>query len=426
MSNMILTGTIHWHLLKEDLEEHIPNEMSFYLNQVLERLTNYYDTNREVIVPKKPKLSLVWVKSDLITVEACLDRTWEMLNSGYWKDVPINYRYCYSLCSIFLSLLMEISLSLEEDNAKSTFEFKRIMQQIDKGILLGAPLPRSPNLLTNAASKFNKHFAKNIELPGFSQDNKLDVDVEDPCTTLYLGFSAVNRLVKPSMEKFFCDAFRPKVPVLMEGCLSHWRALHLWKDAEYLEKIAGHRTVPIEIGSKYTEDDWSQSLVTFSEFLKTHITKKNERVGYLAQHQLFDQIPELKNDFAVPEYCSFSDKEDGEEFPDINAWFGPSGTVSPLHYDPKNNFLTQVIGYKRVVLYSPGDSPKLYPYETRLLCNTARVDPYNPNFEEYPDFQHAKGYMCYLKPGEMLYIPPKWWHHVTSLSPSFSISFWWE
>lgn len=33
--------------------------------------------------------------------------------------------------------------------------------------------------------------------------------------------------------------------------------------------------------------------------------------------------------------------------------------------------------------------------------------------------------MCYLGPGEMLYIPPNWWHHVTALTPSFSVSFWW-
>jgi len=48
----------------------------------------------------------------------------------------------------------------------------------------------------------------------------------------------------------------------------------------------------------------------------------------------------LKDDIRVPEYCYLADV-DGEE-PDINAWLGPKGTVSPTHYDPKNNFLAQV------------------------------------------------------------------------------------
>lgn len=33
---------------------------------------------------------------------------------------------------------------------------------------------------------------------------------------------------------------------------------------------------------------------------------------------------------------------------------------------------------------------------------------------------------CILEEGEMLYIPPKWWHYVRSLTTSFSVSFWWS
>lgn len=41
-----------------------------------------------------------WISTSITRVEACLDRTWEALNSGYWKDVPIEYRYCYSICVV--------------------------------------------------------------------------------------------------------------------------------------------------------------------------------------------------------------------------------------------------------------------------------------------------------------------------------------
>ena len=103
-----------------------------------------------------------------------------------------------------------------------------------------------------------------------------------------------------------------------------------------------------------------------------------------------------------------------------------TGLPSPNYFHKyKKQVSLQVFGWKRVILYRPEDTPNLYSFETRLLSNTAQVDPINPDYEKWPNLRKAKGSMCYLGPGDMLFIPPRWWHHVESLTPSFSISFWW-
>ena len=66
-------------------------------------------------------------------------------------------------------------------------------------------------------------------------------------------------------------------------------------------------------------------------------------------HCIFHKIPHLKEDITIPDYCCLTTSrsdDDDDENPGvkINTWFGPAGTVSPLHYDPEHNLLSQVCG----------------------------------------------------------------------------------
>ena len=98
------------------------------------------------------------------------------------------------------------------------------------------------------------------------------------------------------------------------------------------------------------------------------------------------------------------------------------------------------MGTKYIKLYSHEESSYLYPHEG-MLTNTSQVSKFeevlyvvtvliqvdveNPNLSKFPLFSNAKYTECILSAGKMLYIPPKCWHYVRSLSVSFSVSFWW-
>lgn len=221
---------------------------------------------------------------------------------------------------------------------------------------------------------------------------------------------------------FRSNYYKNQKPILIKNSMDHWPALEKWKDMDYLIAKAGSRTVPIELGSQYTSENWSQNLIKFEDFVRNYVLKNikdSEDVAYLAQHDLFDQIPELKNDICQPEYIL-------DKSPRIKAWFGPKGTVSPLHTDPTHNLLCQILGSKKIILASPEDTEKLYPHEHFMLNNTSQIDAENLDYNKFPLCKEVKFYSIILQHGDILYIPPKWWHHVRSLSPSFSISYWFE
>ncbi|KAL9627714.1 MAG: hypothetical protein Q9164_007516, partial [Protoblastenia rupestris] len=264
----------------------------------------------------------------------------------------------------------------------------------------------------------------------------------------------ITRRFALSMEQF-ARYLSTGEPLVITDAIAHWPAFHErpWKSPEYLLKktFGGRRLIPVELGRSYTDAGWGQSIITFKEFINRYMLRSDneggaEDIAYLAQHDLFAQIPSLRNDISVPDYCytdppqpapgtPLSRKPAPEKLdgPLLNAWFGPAGTVSPLHTDPYHNILCQVVGRKYVRLYSPEESENLYPRGTEGggvdMSNTSEVDVEGDVDEmnrKFPLFREAKYVETVLEEGECLYIPIGWWHYIKGLSVSFSVSFWWN
>jgi hypothetical protein len=85
------------------------------------------------------------------------------------------------------------------------------------------------------------------------------------------------RIHAPDIIYFDTKHFRAQQPVIITGLLDHWPAMgangpqRSWNNLDYLKQIAGRRTVPVEMGSNYTAEDWGQQLMTLTRFIDEHI-----------------------------------------------------------------------------------------------------------------------------------------------------------
>lgn len=163
--------------------------------------------------------------------------------------------------------------------------------------------------------------------------------------------------------------------------------------------------------------DFEQQVLPFAAFLELALEPAPTRPAYMAHTPLLRMVPRLLDDVVQPA-CVPSHAE-------ANAWFGPAGTVTPLHHDPQDNVFVQVVGSKVVLLHDASQTPLLYAQTEGELTNTSRVDAGAPDVAAHPLYRDAVGRVAVLRAGDALYVPRGTWHYVTSLEASWSISFWW-
>ncbi len=108
----------------------------------------------------------------------------------------------------------------------------------------------------------------------------------------------------------------------------------------------------------------------------------------------------------------------------IELYIGGKGGAFPvLHYDglASHAFLMQIFGEKKFILFAPDQEPYMYGQPENPNLSEVR-DVEHPDLTKFPLFANAQPVTFILRPGELVFIPSKWWHTTTMLSPSISIS----
>ncbi|BBN81681.1 cupin [Pseudoalteromonas sp. A25] len=119
------------------------------------------------------------------------------------------------------------------------------------------------------------------------------------------------------------------------------------------------------------------------------------------------------------------------QVPLVSIWLGNQTEVA-AHYDVPENIACVVAGKRQFTLFAPELIDCLYPGPidfTPAGQIVSMVDFTNPDYVKFPKYKEAqnKALRVELLPGDAIYIPSMWWHHVKSTeSINGLINYWWR
>lgn len=233
--------------------------------------------------------------------------------------------------------------------------------------------------------------------------------------------SDILRKEEISAQEFLDQHYAANHPVVLGGEIDNWPALSRWTP-DYLKAQIGASSVEVQADRDANPDferekDRHRQVMPFDAFIDG-IARPGNRLYMTAYNSAANQraVAPLQAD------VGFIDKllDPDAASPHGMIWIGPAGTFTPLHHDLTNNLLVQVRGRKRVVLASPRESWRLYN-DFEVFSRVRDVTTANP--AEYPLLAGIRLYELLLEAGDALFIPVGWWHQVTAIDFSVSITY---
>jgi len=242
------------------------------------------------------------------------------------------------------------------------------------------------------------------------------------------------------------QTFRERVvglyePAVLRGMVAHWPSVrHARVSAEavagYLDSLDAGAQVDALVmpaqarGRMFYNADMSGFNFTRS---KTKLREINDKVLRYAR---FERRPTLAAQGALladclPQFAAQNALPILDETVQPRIWLGGAVTT-PAHFDESNNVACVVAGRRRFTLFPPEQIDNLYigpldhaPTGTPISL----VSVAEPDFERFPRFRDAlaAAQVAELEPGDALYIPTLWFHHVESLARyNILINYWWK
>jgi len=248
--------------------------------------------------------------------------------------------------------------------------------------------------------------------------------------------------VAPTPEQFRAEILPSGQPAVLRGIARDWPlVIAARRDAHeamtLLEAAAGAhltgvlRTRPEEEGRFHYSKD---SLTSFN-----FIRGEGNVAGILAglREQENSYRPSAIAAQAMPAERFFPGFTETHPLPWVplttepRLWIGNAAKVA-THNDPQENVAIVAAGRRRFTLFPPYTGPDLYmgpEHPTPAGARISMVHVTAPDFDRYPRYASALkvAQVAELSPGDGIFIPRNWFHHVEALDRfNVLVNYWWD
>jgi hypothetical protein len=244
----------------------------------------------------------------------------------------------------------------------------------------------------------------------------------------------------------FGELIEAQKPAILKGVAADWplvrQGARSAADAiAYLTSFDGGRPVvgytgSPEIGGRFFYNDdltglnFEAKRVPLPEFLgciAEHLADEDAPSFYIGSTDLDIYLPGLREQ----NHLSLDDPMFIANPPLVSIWVG-NRTIATAHFDQSNNLACCMVGRRRFTLFPPSQIGNLYPGPLEPTPGgqvVSMVDFRAPDFDRFPRFRDAldAAEVAELEPGDVLFYPAMWWHHVEALDPfNAMINYWWN
>lgn len=247
---------------------------------------------------------------------------------------------------------------------------------------------------------------------------------------------AIRDIADIDAARFRAEILPSARPAVFRGLAAHWPAVRDPDPRGYLKRLATDRAGDLLVGPPDIEGrffyDADMAGLNFTRTPST-LTAALDRLAEVATAARPPAIAmqSIPTEEGLP---GFADENRIDLPPPPvrpRLWIGNRVAVA-THHDAYSNIAVVVAGRRRFTLFPPDQVANLYvgPFEfTPAGTPVSLVDPEAPDLARFPRFAAAldAAETAELGPGDAIYIPHMWWHHVRSLDPlSVLANYWWN